>query len=77
MAASLMPITTATASESWGDMCYDIGFDDGQNGPFDQTDYANCGATENGDKAYYNGFIEGCMSADNTKEVCEQATDAG
>ena len=26
--------------------------------------------------AYYDGFIDGCMDANNSREVCEQATDA-
>jgi hypothetical protein len=52
------------------------GYNDGQNGSFDVDKYNNCGDEEGGDDAYYNGFIKGCMDADNSREVCEQATDA-
>ena len=32
-----------------------------------------CESHANGDKAYYDGFVEGCMGIDgaNTKELCE------
>jgi hypothetical protein len=62
--------------ESWNDSCYDAGYDDGQNGPFSEPTWDHCGDEEGGDDAYYDGFIDGCMDADNSREVCEQATDA-
>lgn len=61
----------------WNDSCRDAGYDDGQNGPFSQPTYDHCGDEQGGDVSYYNGFIEGCMEADNTRDVCESATDAG
>jgi hypothetical protein len=63
-------------NEGWNDSCYDAGYDDGQNGPFSEPTWDHCGDEEGGDDAYYDGFIEGCMDADNSREVCEQATDA-
>jgi hypothetical protein len=52
------------------DSCGSDGYNDGQNGPFHQDRYNSCG------DAYYQSFIEGCMDADNSREICEQATDA-
>jgi hypothetical protein len=63
--------------EEWDDSCRDLGYDDGQNGSFAQGTYDHCGDETGGDDAYFNGFIEGCMDAGNTRDVCEQATDAG
>jgi hypothetical protein len=61
----------------WNDSCRDAGYNDGQNGPFNQPTYDHCGDEEGGDDAYFNGFINGCIDAGNTRDVCEQATDAG
>lgn len=74
----LLPlIIPAYASyDEWDYSCYKSGFNAGQNGPFSQATYDHCGDEEGGDDAYYNGFINGCMKADNSEEVCEQATDA-
>ena len=78
------PATTAFASssnentdEGWIDSCYDSGYRDGQNGPFGEGTYDHCGDQTGGDRAYYDGFIDGCMSVEgNTRDVCESATDA-
>jgi hypothetical protein len=78
------PTTTAFASSSdentdagWNDSCYDSGYRDGQNGPFSEGAYDHCGDQAGGDKAYYDGFIDGCMSLEgNTIDVYESATDA-
>ena len=67
--------TNVFASNEWNDSCYDAGYDDGQYGPFEPGTYDHCG-DEGGDVSYYNGFIEGCMDANNARDVCEQATDA-
>ena len=50
--------------------CEGDGLYDGKNGPFSQELYDMCG------DPYYEGFIEGCMSEGNTRDVCESATDA-
>jgi hypothetical protein len=51
--------------------CYEKGFRDGEEYPFDHNTYDDCGDD------YYRGFIEGCMSVEgNTGETCELATDA-
>ena len=33
--------------------------------------YRACGLYTNADKAYYDGFIAGCVQAGNTKLICE------
>jgi hypothetical protein len=59
------------------DSCRDSGYDAGQDGPFSRETYDHCGEEEGGDDAYYNGFINGCMSIEgNTRDVCESATDS-
>ena len=59
------------------DGCRDAGYDDGQNGPFSQPTYDHCGDEEDGNLAYYNGFIDGCMSVEgNRRDICESATDS-
>lgn len=51
--------------------CYKTGYDDGRDHPFDRSTFEEC------DGAYYEGFIEGCMSVEgNTRDVCESASDA-
>jgi hypothetical protein len=68
--------TTEDDDEGWNDNCRDAGFSDGQNGPFNGETYDHCGDEATGDKAYLDGFIDGCMSVEsNTRDVCESATD--
>jgi hypothetical protein len=55
--------------------CEADGYEAGQDGPFSQELYNTCKEIGAGD-AYYDAFIEGCMDADNSRETCEQATDA-
>jgi hypothetical protein len=51
--------------------CFERGVVDGEDHPFNQRTYDNCG------DEYYQGFLEGCMSVEgNNMEVCESATDA-
>jgi len=51
--------------------CFERGITDGEDYPFNQETYNNCGDD------YYTGYIEGCMSVEgNTRDVCESATDA-
>ena len=64
------------AGNDWNDSCRDAGYEAGQNGPFSEATYDHCGDEAGGDDAYYEGFIDGCMSVEgNTKDVCESATD--
>jgi hypothetical protein len=64
------------ASNDWNS-CYNAGYDDGQNNPFNHDTYDHCADEDGGDQAYYDGFIDGCMSVEgNTREICESATDA-
>lgn len=55
--------------------CEADGYEAGQDGPFSQELYETCEEIGAGDR-YYDGFLEGCMDADNSREVCESATDA-
>ena len=72
----LLMITTETlptvnASSDDSVSCYERGIIDGEDHPFNQRTYDNCG------DQYYQGFIEGCMSVDgNSRDVCESTTDA-
>ncbi|MGA9935661.1 MAG: hypothetical protein WBL44_00485 [Nitrososphaeraceae archaeon] len=53
--------------------CYNEGYDDGQNHPFNQRTYEECGDIG---FHYENAFIEGCMPIEgNAKETCESFTD--
>jgi hypothetical protein len=64
-------MTMAFASHSSSPAaCQSDGHETGQDGSFSQELYDMCG------EPYYDGFIEGCMDADNSRETCEQATDA-
>jgi len=57
--------------------CYDAEFEDGQNEPFNQSTYEHCGNEQGDAEAYYDGFIDGCISVEgNIRDVCESATDA-
>ena len=74
LALALVP-TLASASE---ESCYDAGYEDGLSNPFSSSNYEACG-NEAGDNAgsYYAGFMDGCVDAENTIEVCESEADAG
>ena len=51
--------------------CFERGIIDGEDHPFNQRTFDNCG------NDYYQGFLEGCMSVEgNSRDVCESATDA-
>jgi hypothetical protein len=72
-----LTMSNTNASNEWNDSCYDAGYDDGQNNPFNHDTYDHCADEEGGDQAYYDGFIDGCKSVEgNTRVVCESATDA-
>lgn len=73
-------MASATVQEGNGGSeggCYNVGYEDGQNGSFSEDAFQdNCGPL-NSDNRYYQGFIDGCMSVEgNTRDVCESATDA-
>lgn len=66
---------TAEDEEDWNESCRDASFEDGRNGPFNDATYDHCGDGATGDKAYLDGFVDGCMSVEgNTRDVCESAT---
>lgn len=54
------------------DKCYDDGFEDEQNNPFDRDRFEGCHDYQD---MYYKGFIEACESAGNSKETCERFPD--
>jgi hypothetical protein len=59
--------------------CFDKGYEDGRDNPFDIDEYDKCGGSSGGpgNNAYYNGFVAGCLSVKgNTAEICEKATDS-
>ena len=67
-------------SDSGGgtDGCFDEGYEDGRDNPFDVDEYDRCGGSSGGpgNNAYYNGFVAGCLSVEgNTAEICEESTD--
>jgi hypothetical protein len=59
--------------------CYNNGYRQGQDDPFDGGNYDSCERfrdDNNGKNPYYEGFIDGCKSVEgNTEEICESATD--
>jgi hypothetical protein len=61
-------------SEGSNDSCRDSGYRAGRDGPFSQETYDHCGDEYDGDRSYLDGFIDGCMDAGNTRDVCESAT---
>jgi hypothetical protein len=73
--AIAMTVPNVLASHSVSpNACYNDGTAAGEDGEFSQELYEFC--AEYGER-YYEGFIDGCMSVDNSREVCESATDAG
>jgi len=53
--------------------CYDDGYEDGRNNPFDHDRDSGCSDYSS---SYYNGFLAGCESVEgNTREICETFTD--
>lgn len=63
-------------NEDWVDSCRDSGERAGKNGPFSQATYSHCGDEPGGRDAYYDGFIDGCISVEgNSRDLCESATD--
>jgi hypothetical protein len=57
-----------TIDDVQSETCYGIGYIDGKDNPFDKVMLDRCG------DAYYRGFIDGCVAANNTVEICDQAT---
>lgn len=59
------------------DNCYGSGYRDGRDGDFEKQAFRdNCGSLDS-DNYYYQGFIDGCISAGNSEHVCENFTDTG
>ena len=60
----------------WYNNCFSGGEGRGSVLDFDTSSYETCGDNADGDKAYYDGFVKGCMEIEdidsaNTKELCE------
>jgi hypothetical protein len=65
-------------SEGGTDGCFNEGYEDGRDNPFNADEYDRCGGSSGspGNNAYYNGFVAGCLSVEgNTAEICEESTD--
>ena len=65
---------SSTVNETrWYNNCEGGGKQAGGGLQFDTFAYENCESHANGDKAYYDGFVQGCMGTDNanTKDLCE------
>jgi len=65
---------SSTVNETrWYNNCEGGGKQAGGGLQFDTFAYENCEIHANGDKAYYDGFVQGCMGIDNanTNELCE------
>lgn len=65
---------SSTVNETrWYNNCEGGGKQAGRGLQFDTFAYENCEIHANGDKAYYDGFVQGCMGTDNanTKDLCE------
>jgi hypothetical protein len=60
--------------DDWSKDCYNAGYDDGQDGPFEEGTWRHC-VDGNAKDDYYDAFIDGCKDAGNTEETCEQFTD--
>lgn len=62
-------------NDDWNESCKDAGYDHGRDASFSQDTHDHCGDETGGDEAYYDGFIDGCMSVEgNTRDMCESAT---
>jgi hypothetical protein len=72
-APALAVQNTAVNETRWYNNCEGGGKQAGGGLQFDTFTYENCEIHANGDKAYYDGFVQGCMGTDNanTKELCE------
>lgn len=61
--------------DKWEKTCYESGIRDGNDRPFSDSAYEECGDFGDGAQKYYKGFIDGCIDAGNTKDTCETFTD--
>lgn len=63
--------SVSRSSDGYDVNCFERGVRDGDEHPFIQDTYDECGDD------YCEGFIKGCMSVEgNDREICESATDA-
>ena len=60
-----------TTSNSVEESCRLVDSADGIQQKFDSIKFQSCGLYLNGQKAYYDGFVAGCMQVGNTKLICE------
>jgi hypothetical protein len=74
-----LPTSAYAGGPDTSDNCYDLGYNQGQDKPFQRENYDSCERFRDeyyGNNPYYEGFMDGCKSVeDNTEEVCERATD--
>jgi hypothetical protein len=83
LAISTLPMSTLPIAFAYTGVlentqdCYDAGYKDGRDSPFDGGANDICRQfTDDQGNPYYSGFIYGCMSVQgNTMDGCESATD--
>lgn len=65
--------STAVNETRWYNNCVGGGKQDGGGLQFNTFSYQTCGQNADGDKGYYDGFVQGCMGIDstNTQELCQ------
>jgi hypothetical protein len=70
-APALAVQSTGVNESRWYNNCEGGGKQAGGGLHFDTWSYQTCANNANGDKAYYDGFIQGCMGIDsaNTREL--------
>lgn len=75
MIQSATASATATANSNANSVdvsnCKLDGSADGIQQKFNSVRYQACGIYPSADKAYYDGFVAGCMQIGNTKLICE------
>lgn len=55
--------------------CYELGYNDGQDNGFRVSFFNHCDRPfylDDGENKYYEGWIDGCIDADNSRETCER-----
>jgi hypothetical protein len=72
-APTLTVQNTAVNETRWYNNCVGSGKQDGGGLQFNTFSYQTCGQNADGDKGYYDGFVQGCMGIDsaNTQELCQ------
>jgi hypothetical protein len=79
-ATSLLPNLVYAGGPDDAQQCYEVGYNNGQDGSFHYGVFDHCDRPyyrDDGKNQYYEGFIDGCVDADNSREICDRFADAG